>query len=221
MAIRKVQVPWADVDTLLLDMDGTLLDLAFDNFFWLELVPREFAQLRGLAAVDAKAEIERRYEQVIGTLPWYCLDHWTRELELDVRALKRTYRHLIGYLPMAREFLRAARQRNKQLILVTNAHRDTLAIKADVTAVDTWMDAVVSSHDYAAAKEESGFWVELTRRHDIDPERSILLEDSVSVLDAATSFGIGHSIAIRCPDSRAGRRDITRFAAVDGVADLV
>lgn len=32
-------IAWQEVDTVLLDMDGTLLDLAFDNYFWQTLVP--------------------------------------------------------------------------------------------------------------------------------------------------------------------------------------
>jgi len=218
---RKVQVPWSEVDTLLLDMDGTLLDLAFDNYFWLELVPERFAEASGLDRHSAQREIEQRYGKVIGTLPWYCLDHWTRELGLDIRTLKRAHRHLIRYLPAAEAFLESARARGLRLILVTNAHRDTLALKAEVTGVDRWMDAVVSSHDYEKPKESDAFWQELTRRHEVNPDRSLLLEDSLSVLAAARAFGIRHPIAIRRPDSRRERREIPEFAAVDGVADLL
>lgn len=32
-------IAWQEVDTVLLDMDGTLTDLAFDNYFWQTLVP--------------------------------------------------------------------------------------------------------------------------------------------------------------------------------------
>jgi len=218
---RKVQVPWAEVDTLLLDMDGTLLDLAFDNYFWLELVPERFAEASGLERDAAQREIEQRYGKVIGTLPWYCLDHWTRELGLDLRALKRAHSHLIRYLPAAEAFLAAARARGLRLILVTNAHRDTLAIKAEVTGVDRWMDAVVSSHDYAVPKETQTFWHELARRHGVDAQRSVLLEDSLGVLAAARAFGIRHPIAIRRPDSRREPREIGEFPGVEGVADLL
>lgn len=38
---------WKTIDTVLLDMDGTLLDLHFDNHFWLSLVPQEFKQATG------------------------------------------------------------------------------------------------------------------------------------------------------------------------------
>ena len=139
-------------------MDGTLLDLAFDNFFWRDLVPERYARTRGIDVESAREQIHARYEAVIGTLPWYCLDHWTEQLDLDIRALKTEHRHLIGFLPSAIEFLDAMRERVGRMILVTNAHRATIEVKASVTGVERWFDAVVSSHDYGAAKEDQAFW---------------------------------------------------------------
>jgi GMP/IMP 5'-nucleotidase len=217
----KVQVPWSDIDTLLLDMDGTLLDLAFDNFFWNELVPDEYANVTGLPDAAARAEIESRYRAVIGTLPWYCVDHWTRELGLDIEALKREHRHRIRYLPRAREFVAQARRHGKRLILVTNAHRVTLSIKCEQTGIDSLMDVVVSSHDYGVEKERGDFWQQLEQDHAIAPERCLLLEDSVAVLRAAVAYGVGHAIAISRPDTRSKPRRVDGFMAVEGVASLI
>ena len=36
---RSPELDWTSIDTVLLDMDGTLLDLRFDNWFWQEHVP--------------------------------------------------------------------------------------------------------------------------------------------------------------------------------------
>jgi HAD superfamily hydrolase (TIGR01509 family) len=217
----KVQVPWADIDTLLLDMDGTLLDLAFDNFFWLELVPEEYARARGLPLSAAHAEIRARYESVMGTLPWYCIDHWTAEFGLDLKGLKQAHRHRIRYLPRAEAFLELARRLGKRLVLVTNAHRVTLAIKCEQTRVDDYMDAVVSSHDYGCEKEGIGFWQRLEGEQGLCRERTLLLEDSVAVLAAAKAFGIGHTIAMARPDTPRAAREVAGFTAVPGVADLI
>jgi FMN phosphatase YigB (HAD superfamily) len=83
-------VPWGDINTVFLDMDGTLLDLNFDNHFWLEHVPLRYAEARGLAPAAAKAELLERYRSREGTLEWYCVDHWSRELGLDIAG------HVIG-----------------------------------------------------------------------------------------------------------------------------
>ena len=217
----KVQVPWSDIDTLLLDMDGTLLDLAFDNLFWNEIVPEEYAKSAGISIAEAHAGIRSRYESVLGTLPWYCVDHWTGELGLDIERLKREHSHGIRYLPGAREFVAQARRRRKRLILVTNAHRVTLSIKCERTGIDALMDAVVSSHDYGVEKEQQDFWRQLDIEHDIAPERCLLLEDSIPVLHSARTFGVAYTIAISRPDTTREARRIEDFDAVDGVEKLI
>jgi GMP/IMP 5'-nucleotidase len=221
MVTPKLALDWDRIDTVLVDMDGTLLDLAFDNFFWLELVPRSYARVAGVDYSSAQREVERRYASVHGTLDWYCVDHWTADLGLDIRTLKREHRHRIRYLPGAREFLGALRSRGKRLILVTNAHRETLAIKIEMTRVDSFVDVVVCSHDYRVPKESAAFWDELKRNHPFAPHKALLLEDSEPVLATAQSFGIGHLVAIRQPDSRHAPRRVVGFESVDGVADLL
>ena len=220
-ATASFEVDWSAIDTVFVDMDGTLLDLAFDNFFWLELVPARYAERHGLTPEAARARLTSRFDASAGTLAWYCLDHWTRSLDLDLRALKRSHSHLIRFLPRAPEFLASVRARSKRLWLVTNAHRDTLRVKADQTGVDRLVDSVVCSHDLDAPKESSEFWIELERRQPFDPKRTLLIEDSLAVLDAARAFGLEHTLAIRRPDSRLPARHIAAFRAVDGVADLV
>lgn len=214
-------VDWSEIDTVFVDMDGTLLDLAFDNFFWLELVPARYAERHGLAPEAARERLVSRFDAAAGTLSWYCLDHWTRDLDLDIRTLKRSHSHLIRFLPGAPEFLAAVRARRKRSCIVTNAHRDTLRVKAERTGVDRLVDAVVCSHDLDAPKESREFWTELARRQPFDPQRTLLIEDSLAVLGAAAAFGLKHTLAIRRPDSRMPARDIAEFRAIDGVADLV
>jgi putative hydrolase of the HAD superfamily len=165
--------------------------------------------------------VTRKYADVLGTLPWYCLDHWTRELGLDIAALKKEHRHLIRFLPMVPEFLRAARARARRVVIVTNAHRRTLEIKMNETHLYAQVDCVVCAHDLEAPKESGEFWKELTRREPFDPKSTLLLDDSVSVLRAAREFGLTRTVAIRRPDSRHPARSIEGFNAVDGVADLL
>jgi putative hydrolase of the HAD superfamily len=221
MQAVTVTLPWSEIDTVLLDMDGTLLDLAFDNFFWLELVPSEYARVHGMAEAEARANIKQRYDRVVGSLSWYCVDHWSRELGLDIPALKWRHKHLVRYLPMVPEFLAAVRQRGKRLLLVTNAHRATLAVKVAQTGIDAYFDGLHSSHDFAAPKESDLFWRKLQANLAFDSGRTVLIEDSLAVLGAAREFGIEHTIAIRVPDSGQPMRQIEGFAAVNGVADLL
>ncbi len=80
---------WRQIDTVLLDMDGTLLDLHFDNYFWLEHLPKRWAELSGISVSDAKQQLEAEYHELNGKIEWYCLDYWTKRLSLPITELKR------------------------------------------------------------------------------------------------------------------------------------
>lgn len=220
-AARAAHVlPWDDIDTVLVDMDGTLLDLAFDNFFWLELVPRTYAAQRRLPEEQARRELLQAYRALEGSLAWYCIDHWTDALGIDLRALKWQHRDRIRYLPRATEFLAMVRARGKRLLLVTNAHREVLAVKVERTGLDREVDEMVSSHDFRAPKESVEFWQRFADGGRFDTQRTLLVDDSLSVLAAGRRFGLRHTLAIRCPDSSQPPREITEFPAVDGVHAL-
>ncbi len=214
-------VEWDAIDTVLVDMDGTLLDLSFDTFFWREVVPQRYARLHRMTVPAAQAALAPRFEAKVGTLEWYCLDHWARDLGLDLKTLKREHGEHIRFLPGAQAFLTSVRARGKRLVVVTNAHRDTFAVKAERTGIDRLVDSVVCSHDFAAPKESAEFWRALEAHEPFDAGRTLLIEDSLSVLAAARAYGLRHTIAIRRPDSQLPPRAIAEFLSVDGVFELV
>jgi putative hydrolase of the HAD superfamily len=213
-------IPWEDIDTVMVDMDGTLLDLAFDNFFWRELVPLHYARHRNLPEEVAQRELAGRYRALEGQLAWYCIDHWSDVLELDIKALKWAHRDRIRYLPQATKFLEFVRRSRKRLLLVTNAHRETLAVKVAQTGLDQKVDSMVSSHDYRVPKQAQAFWERLLADEKFDPERTLLVEDSLGVLEAAQAFGLKFTIAIRRPDSGQPPREISSFPSVDSIHEL-
>jgi 5'-nucleotidase len=217
----KSVVDWDCIDTVLVDMDGTLLDLNFDNLFWLHIVPESYARARGLTVAAAQAALAPRFTAKVGTLDWYCLDHWTRDLGMDLKTLKHEHRGHIRFLPGAQEFLASARARGKRMVVVTNAHRDTFAVKAEQTGIDRLVDRVVCSHDLAAPKESAAFWQALERHEPFDVQRTLLIEDSLAVLAAAHAYGVRHTLAIRRPDSKQPSRAISGFASIEGVFELV
>ena len=212
---------WERIETVLLDLDGTLLDLAFDNFFWRTRVPQAWAQARNLSPEQASQQLQPRFRAREGTLEWYCVDYWSRELELDIAALKHVDAHQIRWLPGAREFLGRVRALGKRLVLVTNAHPTTLAIKDSRTQVISHFDAGFSSHAFGAPKEQAQFWRELAKVERFDPQRSLFVDDSLPVLRAAREAGIGLIYAVQRPDSSSPARLQSEFPAVDAVADLL
>lgn len=212
---------WSQIDTVLLDMDGTLLDLHFDNHFWLEHVPRRYAEARGMPESDARRELLARYQDVEGTLDWYCVDHWTRELGLDIALLKEEVDHLIRVHPHVIDFLALLARAGKRRVLVTNAHQKSLALKMRRTPLRDGLDRVVCAHDLGLPKEHAGFWPRLQREEAFDPSRTLFIDDSLAVLRSADHYGIAHLLAIRLPDTRRAERRIDGFAAVRDFAALL
>ena len=206
---------WNDIDTVLLDMDGTLLDLHFDNHFWLEYMPQRYAQLHGQSVEWAKAEVFPLMRARQGQLEWYCLDYWTRELNLPIVELKREIAHLISLRPDAEAFLAALQRSGRQVVLITNAHRDSLSLKMERVELMTYFQRLISSHDFGFPKEAQAFWHALQAEVPFDPTRTLFIDDSLSILRAARDFGVASLLAVRQPDSRGTPRDTEEFDAVD------
>lgn len=212
---------WNRIDTLLLDMDGTLLDLHFDNHFWLQHVPLRYAETHGMTREQAEAELLQRYRDIEGTLEWYCVDHWSRELGLDIALLKAEVDHLIAVHPHVTDFLRLARQAGKQLALVTNAHQRSLELKLQRTDLRGYFDRVICAHDLGRAKEDREFWGRLQQELPFDPQRTLFVDDSPSVLASARDYGIRWLLAVLGSDSTAPPRERGEFPSVHDFSELL
>ena len=216
-----VESDWSQIDHVLLDLDGTLLDLDFDNHFWQVLVPRVWGAARGLEPEAAQQILKPRFAACAGTLAWYSTEYWSAELGLDITALKRSDADRIRWLPGAQRFLAAARERGKRLVLLTNAHPQALALKHERTGVLAHFDVSFSSHALGHPKEDPQFWQALRRVEPFDPARSLFADDSATVLRAARNAGIGTIRAIRRPDSAGAGHAHEEFPAVDALVELL
>ena len=214
-------IDWQQIDTVLLDMDGTLLDLHFDNHFWQTQVPLRYAEANGLPQDIAREEMMARYHARAGTLEWYSVDFWATELELDIMALKEEVAHLIAVHPAVVDFLAATRAAGKRIVMATNAHHKSLTLKMARTGLEPHFDALVSAHALGEAKEAQGFWQKLQALEPFNPERTLLVDDSLPVLDAARTFGIRHLVAVRTPDTRQPPKDTRSYLTIDSFAELM
>lgn len=210
------------IDTLLLDLDGTLLDLGFDTHFWLEVVPEYYGAKRGLSGpVALEKEILPRLRAAEGTLNWYCLDYWSRMLDLDLSAIKSKHDERIAWLPGAQDFLRRHRAAGRRLVLATNSHPETLRIKDEKVGVRSFLDAMYSSHEFRAPKEHAEFWLRFQNAAGYDPARSAFVDDNPKVLAAARNAGISCVIAVTNPDSsRPPREPPAGYLHVSAVAEI-
>ena len=208
-------------DTLMLDMDGTLLDLAYDNYMWMEHIPAAFAKKNAVSEDDARAHLYATFKRLEGKLNWYCLDHWSEVLDLDVVALHREENGRIGFLPGAKKFLETVADQKLRLLLVTNSHQHTLDIKAEVTDIVDYFDEVYTSHDLGHAKEDQPFWHALKGHEQFDPARTVFVDDNVAVLQSARDFGVDMLLHITRPDTRRPPREHDDFAGIQGVGELL
>jgi len=214
-------VDWARIDTVLLDMDGTLLDLNFDNHFWQEHLPKRYADARGLAPEAGRDELMARYHARAGTLDWYSVDFWATELEMDIMRFKEEVAHLIDIHPHVPEFLAAVRAAGRRIVLATNAHHKSVTLKMARTGLRPRFDAIVSSHVLGAAKEEQAFWQRLRALEPFDPARTLLVDDSLPVLDSARRYGIAQLVSVKRPDTTRGEKDTGDYPAIDDFSQLM
>jgi len=191
-----MRIDWNDIDTVLLDMDGTLLDRHFDDYFWLEYVPRTYALKHKLHLESTKKQLYELFRSQEKTLNWTDLDYWSDRLGLDIPLLKQEVQHLIDVHPFVIEFLLFLRQHGKGIHLVTNAHSKTLSLKMKRTRIGPYFDSIISAHDIGLPKEDSAFWGALQQRLPFDPARTMLGEDSETNLGTAAQFGIRYLIYV-------------------------
>ena len=209
------------VESVFLDMDGTLLDLHFDNHFWLEHLPIRYGERHGLSPEASLEALRPRFHAVEGTLEWYSLDYWSRELDMDLLTLKREVEHLIRMLPRAEDFLKRLHILGKRLVLVTNAHAPVLGLKMERTRLDAYFHRIVSSHDLGYPKETQQFWHSLQETEPFELGKTLFVDDSLPVLRAARDYGLKHIVAMRKPDSMRPARDIVEFPSIETFSELL
>lgn len=167
---------WSEIEWVILDMDGTILDLAYDNYFWRQLIPERYAARHGLSFEDAVTLLKPKFDEVQHTLPWYCTDYWSEVTGLDVAGLKREIRDRIRPLEGSERFLKWVRESGRKLFLATNAHASSWTLKMSHTSLSSYFDFIACSHDYGAPKEHAEFWRRMREHAPFDPSRTLFVE---------------------------------------------
>lgn len=208
-------INWNDIDTVLLDMDGTILDRHFDDHFWLEHVPQRWSQHNHTTLAYAKEHLYSLFRSQENTLNWTDLDYWSDRLKLDIPVLKQEIDHLIAVHPYVIEFLLFLKHNGKNVWLVTNAHSKTLDLKMKKTRLGVYFDGIISAHQVGLPKEDVRFWGELQKFISYDPERTMLGEDSETNLKTAQSFSIRYLVYVSRYSSKINPRQSKQFTTID------
>jgi HAD superfamily hydrolase (TIGR01509 family) len=212
---------WSKISTVLLDMDGTILDLHFDNHFWLHHLPLRYSESAKISLEQAKENLAIHYEKVAGTIDWYCLDYWTKQTKLPIRALKHEVQHLISLRSDAHDFMVALRESGREIILVTNAHPDSLLLKIELTQLDKYFDVLYSTHEFGVTKESQLLWERLQGKQGFDLGNTLFVDDSINILESAQLYGFEHLLAVENPDSQKAIRTINSFPSTSDFRTLI
>jgi len=217
----KLKPDWKNIDTVLLDMDGTLLDKHFDDHFWEEYVPMQYSLKNGISQAQAREDLMHRYRSQEETLDWADLDFWTQQLGLDIPGLKRQIQHLISIHPNVVRFLEKVRSAGKKIYLVTNAHGKTLDLKMERTSLSARFDDIVTSHEMGMPKEDPGFWEALRGTVPFEPGKTLLGEDTEAVLRSASLYGVRYLVFVSGSSSAKVPKPSKRYYSVRDFGEIM
>jgi putative hydrolase of the HAD superfamily len=214
-------VDWDRVHDVLLDMDGTLLDRHFDNFFFEEELPRRYAAKEGLQFDVSRDRLMAMYRSVEGELAWTDLEYWTGRVGIDVVGMHRELQHMIGFLPGAQQFLEAVRAKGKRIVVLTNAHHTGVAVKSAKTGLDRYVDRIVDAFEVGYLKMRPEYWPACRRLVGFDPSRSLYVDDDQSCLDAASRYGIAAIVHSAKSSSQLPPERSSNFPSVEHLSVLL
>jgi len=218
--LTQTLVDWSSIDSVLLDMDGTLIDLHFDNTLWNSHLPARYAQANSISESSARELLFEQMRTSARTIEFYCLDYWAEFTDLDIMQLHADLAHLLRFRDGTESFLAWLKNQSSRTLMATNAHRASVAFKAQHLELLKYFDGVVSSHDYQQVKESQEFWHQLILAEQIDPDRAVFIDDNEAVLDAASEFGIRDVICVASPDSKRKPRTSSSYPLIDALSDL-
>lgn len=219
----KNSIPLKTIRHVLLDMDGTLLDKYFDDYFWEHLLPEKYAEKNNITFGKAKEELLKKYKAHEGTLNWTDIDFWSQEVDIDIPALKEQIKHLIEVHPHVEDFLKMLKRHKKMVYLVTNAHYKVMDIKLKKTQLGKYFDSVITSFEIGYPKERLEFWEKVQPIIGFENEKTLFIDDTEAVLRTAKRFGIKYILYKACANSKTQikQKKPKEFLSIEDYRELI
>ncbi len=209
------------IDIILLDMDGTILDKYYDDYFWESYVPEKFAQKNQISTEEAKKFLFSMYKAEEGTLNWTDIDFWSQKTGLDILALKEELKELIKPHPDSQEFLEKLTQKSKKIYLVTNAHNKVMELKLNKTGLHKYFHLCITSFDLGFPKENINFWEKLKILYGIKEEGTLFIDDTEEILHTAWLSGIRYPILRAISSSKGKAKKSDKFLTIKDFSEII
>ena len=217
---QEILLPWDELDTILLDMDGTILDLNYDNHVWNQALPCAYAEKHSIDETAARSKLTGHMQEIHGTIDFYSFPYWAQYTKLDIKALHRDFTELIQFRPGAKAFLNWAKAKKKKTIIATNAHPESIQIKNEISALSSYVNHITSSHQYECPKETPKFWERLQIEHQFDKAKTIFIDDNAPVLDSSKNYGLAYNLIVARPDSQKPLKTNLSYPSFDHYEEL-
>ncbi|MFA4819667.1 MAG: HAD-IA family hydrolase [Candidatus Aenigmatarchaeota archaeon] len=184
------KIDWANIDTVLLDMDGTLIDQHYEDYFWETLAPKAYAKKNKITLKKSREILFSKYHERMGHPEWGDVNFWSKELGLDLWKIRDKAKYLIKLHPHTMRFLDFLKKHGKKVYLVTAADNKSTKYKIAHTKIGNYFDGIFTQTDIGYTKCNTMFWKKLQRKVKFNPERALFADDREDMIKAAGEFGI-------------------------------
>ena len=209
---------WNSIETFFLDMDGTLLDLAYDNYFWHEHIPALYSKKNGITIQEGTHIFEELYKNKQGTMEWYSISYWSKVLKIDLQLEILKTRNQIKVFDGTIDLLRKLKKHKIKIYLLTNCPREMLDIKMTQTKLWGYFDKIISSEDCGYIKESNEFWSYLNKNIEYNTRTTVFIDDNQNVLRYSKKNGIQNIYCIDFPDSKKDRQIINGYQSIENIS---
>lgn len=216
-----MKIVFDKIETILLDMDGTILDKYYDDYFWEIYVPEKFSLKYGVSFQEAQKILFSMYKAEEGTLNWTDIDFWSKKTGLDIFSLKKEVEELINPHPDSEEFLKKIHSNGKKIYLVTNAHNKVMELKLHKTGFYKYFNSCITSFDLGVPKENIKFWGKLKYTYKINLDSTLFIDDTEEVLYAAWLSGIKYPILRAISSSKAKPKKSKKFLTIKSFLEII
>ena len=199
---------------ILSDLDGVILDLAYDIKFWELWLPEQVANQTNKSVEETKAEIKAEIDIQRGTLNFYDLNYWDDLLNVDCMQIFKEKTERCSYLGGSYEALQRLSTLKNPKYILTNGDPRIQEYKAETQNFLEFFDSIFYSMHVGYPKESKEFWALARHNLNLDFEDTIFIDDDFKVATAAAKAGIKQVAWITPGKNRILQNKVETFASL-------